>query len=411
MDIAIIGSGIAGLGAAHRLHKSANITLFEAGAWVGGHAHTVDVELDGRHVPIDTGFIVYNEHTYPLLTSLFEELHVETEASDMSFAIGGGPVEYEGSTRGMAAQPASLARPGHLRMIYDILAFNRRARILASRGVPPDLTVGDLIAPYGKAFRDRYLLPIGAAIWSTPEADMAGYPAATFIRFFANHGLLQVRNRPQWRTVTRGARSYVEALTTPFLDRVHTNTPVRRVDRSASGVTVFTDTAEYTYDAVVLATHADTSLAMLGADATAEEQAVLGSFGYSTNDAVLHTDPALMPSTRKAWASWNVLEGDARSVPSVTYWMNRLQNLEGTDVFVTLNPAVEPNGILGRWSYDHPMFDRAAIAAQGRLPRLQGTKRTYYAGAYFRYGFHEDGLMSGYAAADALLTEHEELLV
>ncbi len=409
MHIAIVGSGIAGLGAAHRLHPHARLTVFEAGSWVGGHTNTVDVTLAGRTFPVDTGFIVYNEHTYPRLTALFAELGVATEPSDMSFAVGRGAVEYEGSVRGIMAEPTALARPGHWRMIRDIIAFNRAAADLARTGVPANMTLGELIEPYSSEFRDRYLLPMGAAIWSTPEADMATYPAGTFIRFFANHGLIQLKDRPQWRTVSGGARTYVERLTEPFADRVFTNTPVTRIERTATGVRIDTPGSTHHADAVVLATHADTSLRLLGPDATADERRVLSAFRYSTNDAVLHTDSTYMPVRRRAWASWNVLAGDARSVPAVTYWMNRLQNLAGPDVFVTLNPTSEPGGILGRWSYDHPMFDRAAIAAQAELPSLQGRRRTYYAGAYFRYGFHEDGLMAGQLAADALLAAREEI--
>ena len=402
MRIAIIGTGIAGLGAAHHLYQHADVTLFERSSWIGGHSHTVDMAVGDTTLPVDTGFIVYNEVTYPLLTSLFEELKVPTEASNMSFAIGGGPVEYEGSARGMFATPTALARPSHWRMIRDILAFNRQIRSIDIGD--PNLTIGELTAEYSEEFRSRYLFPMGAAIWSTPVVDMGNYPAATFARFFRNHGLVQVRNRPEWRTVTGGSRQYVDRLIDPFRDRIHTNTPVVRVDRTSSETTVTTGNGTATFDRVIFATHADTTLNLLGDEATHEERSVLSHFRYSKNLAVAHTDARLMPASRKAWASWNVLASDAQSLPTVTYWMNRLQNLTTDEpVFVTLNPPHEPTGLLGQWEYDHPMFDRNAIAAQSRIPEIQGTKNSFFCGAYTRYGFHEDGLMSGYAAAEAAL--------
>lgn len=398
--IAIVGSGIAALGAAHKLNTHTDITVFEAESWIGGHSHTVDVDVDGSAIPVDTGFIVYNEVTYPHLTALFAELGVATEASDMSFAIGGGPVEYEGSARGMFAQPSAAFDPNHWRMIADILSFNKRT----AAGVDDNTTIGDVTGDYSQAFQDRYLRPMIAAIWSTPEADAMSYPAATLLRFFANHGLMQVRNRPQWRTVTGGARSYVEKLTEPFADRIQTNTPVRAVRRAGSSAVVTTDSGDETFDQIVFGTHADTTLRILGTDATADEQRLLSNFRYSQNRAVLHSDPRLMPSSRRAWASWNVLESEISQVPTVTYWMNRLQNIAGdTPLFLTLNPGVEPDRIHGEWSYNHPMFDQAAIDAQSSLPTLQGVANAWFAGAYFRYGFHEDGLASGYAAAADLM--------
>ena len=398
--IAIVGSGIAALGAAHKLHPQAEITVFESESWVGGHSHTVDVTIDGTTIPVDTGFIVYNEITYPHLTALFAELNVATEPSDMSFAIGGGLIEYEGSGRGMFAQPSAALDPQHWRMIADILAFNRASVSDVNQGV----TIGELTAGYSDAFKTRYLRPMIAAIWSTPEADAMSYPAATLLRFFSNHGLMQVRDRPQWRTVTGGARSYVAKLTEPFAERIRTDTPVHAVRRDGSDVIVDTTAGSESFDHVVFGTHADTTLAILGADVTPNEQRLLSAFRYSRNRAVLHSDPRLMPRSRKAWASWNVLEGQISDVPAVTYWMNRLQNIGGTQqLFLTLNPTVEPRDIHGEWEYDHPMFDQQAIDAQGSLHELQGVSNAWFAGAYFRYGFHEDGLASGFGAAADLL--------
>lgn len=400
MRVAIIGSGIAALGAAHRLAPVADITVYESESWIGGHSHTVDVTVDGLEVPVDTGFIVFNEITYPLLTALFSELGVTTEASDMSFAIGGGPVEYEGSAKGLFAQRSAALDPGHWGMIRDILAFNRAAQVAGDIDVP----IGEFVAPYGKAFRNRYLRPMIAAIWSTPEAEAMDYPTATLLRFFKNHGLTQVSDRPQWKTVTGGSRNYVNRLVEPFRSSIRLNTPVRSVSRFGNGVEIEAAGESEAFDYVVFGTHADTSLRLLGNGATADEEHLLQAFRYSSNRAVLHSDPALMPRNHRAWASWNVLANDASAVPSVTYWMNRLQNIQtDTPLFLTLNPTVEPRHIHGEWNYDHPMFDRAAIAAQPNLERLQGVSNSWFAGAYFKYGFHEDGLASGFRAADLIL--------
>ena len=401
MRIAIIGTGIAGLGAAHKLHASHELTLYESSSWVGGHSHTVDVDLDGSSRPIDTGFIVYNETTYPLLTALFSDLKVDTEPSNMSFAIAGGPAEYEGSLRGIVSSPGALLSPKHWQMVRDILRFNRRIRDTDIDD--PELLLSGLIAPYSNAFRDRYLFPMGAAIWSTPESDLGEYPAAAFARFFRNHGLVQLKDRPQWRTVTGGSRQYVAKRISPFQDRIRTNEPVTNAVRSSDGVDVSSRSGRDRFDRVIFATHADSALALLGSDATEQEQAILGSFRYSQNRAVLHTDERFMARRRRAWASWNVMAGGRDRAPCVSYWMNRLQNFEHQPpVFVTLNPPFEPSGHLGEWQYDHPLFDRAAIVAQTQLPSLQGRRNSFFCGAYTRHGFHEDGLMSGYAAAQAV---------
>lgn len=404
MRIGIIGTGISGLAAAHRLHPQADITLYEASDWVGGHSHTVEVDVDGKTIPVDTGFIVYNETTYPLLTALFDDLGVMTESSDMSFAVVGPPVEYEGSLRGIASTRTAMLRPSHWLMIRDILRFNRYISTVDIND--PDLRLSELTATYSRAFRDRYLLPMGAAIWSTPAAEMGEYPAATLARFFRNHGLTRLRDRPRWRTVSGGSRRYVEKLTAPFGHRIRTDEPAIGVERDATGVTIRSSSGIERFDHVVFATHADTTLALLGPEATPQERAVLGSFAYSPNRAVLHSDPRFMPKRRRAWASWNVRAGAGTDLPCVTYWMNRLQNLDtGTDLFVTLNPPFEPRQQLGSWNYDHPMFDQDAIRAQAELPTLQGTLNSYYCGAYTGYGFHEDGLRSGYEAATALLRQ------
>ncbi len=403
MRLAIVGTGIAGLGAAHRLHRHVDLTVFEAADWIGGHTHTIDVPFGESSVGVDTGFIVYNEVTYPRLVALFGELGVATERSDMSFSVRGPAGEYEGSALGLFADPRKLIDPGHWSMIADIIAFNKRVRSIDLDQLPGDLTLRDFTADFGRPFRERYLLPMGAAIWSTPASDMEEYPAHTLVRFFRNHGLAQLRDRPQWRTVTGGARTYVEALTRPFRDRIHTRTPVEEVCRHAEGVEVVTAAGSHRFDGVLLATHADTALEILNGWSTERERRVLSSFRYSTNRAVLHTDRTFMPTSERAWASWNVVQVRPEAPPSLTYWMNRLQNLTTPDpVFVTLNPDREPRDVLGSWDYDHPMFDVAAIEAQAELGSLQGRDRVWFAGAYFRYGFHEDGLKAAYAAADSI---------
>ncbi|MBT8201114.1 MAG: FAD-dependent oxidoreductase [Acidimicrobiia bacterium] len=405
MRIAIIGTGIAGLGAAHRLRDAVDLTLFEANDWVGGHTHTVDVALStDESVPVDTGFIVYNESTYPLLTKLFADLHVATEPSDMSFSVRGPAGEYEGSARGMFVDRRALVDPSHWAMIRDILAFNRRVNEVDLDQLPPGLTLGAFTADLSQSFQQRYLLPMGAAIWSTPANEMFDYPADTLVRFFRNHGLAQLRDRPAWRTVTGGSRTYVEALTKPFCDRIRLKTPVQEIRRGADGVDVVTPAGIERFDGVLLATHADTSLKILNGWSSPAEQNLLSNFQYARNEAVLHTDPSLMPASKRAWASWNVVQRDPFADPSLTYWMNRLQNLETPKpVFVTLNPDRMPGQVHGSWMYDHPMFDARAVEAQRHLSDLQGSDRVWFAGAYFRYGFHEDGLMAGYAAADSIL--------
>ncbi len=404
MRIAIIGTGIAGLGAAHRLHDAVDLTLFEAADWVGGHTHTVDVALSTEEsVPVDTGFIVYNEATYPLLTRLFADLDVATEPSDMSFSVRGPGGEYEGSARGMFVDRRAVIDPSHWVMIRDILAFNRRVNEVDVDELPAGLTLGGFTADLSKSFQHRYLLPMGAAIWSTPASEMLQYPAQALVRFFRNHGLAQLRDRPAWRTVTGGARTYIEALTKPFLDRIRLQTPVQEIRREAESIDVVTSAGIERFDGVLLATHADTSLKILNGWSSPTEQNILSNFQYARNEAVLHTDPSLMPASNRAWASWNVVQRDPAADPSLTYWMNKLQNLETSKpVFVTLNPDRTPEHVHGRWLYDHPMFDVRAIEAQRHLPDLQGSDRVWFAGAYFRYGFHEDGLMAGFAAADSI---------
>lgn len=417
--IAVIGSGISGLSVAHRLAPLADVTLFEAGGHFGGHTHTVDVTLEGCTHGVDTGFLVYNERTYPNLIRLFDELGVETAASDMSFSVQVPDIGLEWSGADLNtvfAQRRNLARPGFLRMLADIVRFNRVTTAIARRDAEDELRqpIGEFLdqGRFSREFRDWYFLPMIGCIWSCPTDQMLRFPIATMIRFCHNHGLLQITDRPRWFTVRGGARNYVEKMLTQISD-ARLKTPVRRVRRTtrASGVTdvlVTTDAGTERFDHVVLACHSDQSLALL-ADPSLDEREVLGAIRYHPNRAVLHTDTSVLPRRKLAWAAWNyerALEGSREEANvCLHYLLNRLQPLPfKTPVVVSLNPVrdIASDAIHGEFEYSHPVFDRAAIAAQRRLPRLQGVASTWYCGAWTRYGFHEDGLMSGLAVVDAL---------
>lgn len=413
MKIAIIGGGVAGLGAAWLLNRAHDVTVFEAAGYPGGHSNTVEVDYAGRRIPVDTGFIVYNERNYPNLSRLFAALGVPTQRSDMSFAVSadGGRYEYAGDLRGFLAQPTNAFRPRLWRMIRDIHRFYTEAPTLRHDPVSTEKTIGEYLAGqgYSDAFVFDHLLPMAAAIWSSTVRDIFNFPLATFLRFFENHGLLQLRNRPEWRTVSGGSREYVRRLTKDFSHRIRLNAPVLSVDPSAHGILVRAAGAESErFDQVIMATHADRSLAILGRHASPEERKVLSAFRYERNRAVLHCDPALMPRRRGVWASWNYISAgsvsDERQV-AITYWMNRLQNIDRRNpLFVSLNPIVEPHpaSVFESFDYDHPLFDRAAIAAQADLPKIQGRRGLWFCGAYCGYGFHEDGFSSGLAIAEAL---------
>jgi predicted NAD/FAD-binding protein len=403
--IAVAGAGISGLAAAWLLGRRHDVTLFEADARLGGHSHTV---LAGE-VPIDTGFIVYNEPAYPNLTALFGHLGVATQPSDMSFSVSldSGRLEYSGSNlAGLFAQPGNLFRPRFWSMLRGIVRFYREApQALPRLG---EARLDDYLreAGFSAAFCEDHLYPMIAAIWSAPAGQAGALPAASFIRFCENHGLLQINGRPLWRSVTGGSREYVARLRADFSGRVATARPLAAVREIPGGVEL-RDGAGTTeqFDEVVLAMHANQALRLLE-DATAEEQALLGAFRYTQNEAVLHTDARLMPRRRAAWAAWNYAAASKPDDPvAVTYWMNPLQNLQGkSDYFVTLNPlaAPAPAQVLHRQIYEHPVFDVPALRAQKQLWNLQGVKRRWFCGAYFGAGFHEDGLQAGLAVAEAL---------
>jgi predicted NAD/FAD-binding protein len=413
--VAVIGSGIAGLAAAKSLSASARVTLFEAAAWFGGHTHTVDLTLGGISHGVDTGFLVFNEKTYPKLVGLFDELGVETAASDMSFSVRAGELEWSGrNLDAVFAQRSNLARPRFWRMLGEVLRFNRLATAIAiaSDAAPAGVaalhrSIGDFLDEhrFSRGFRDGYFLPMIGCIWSCPTEQMLRFPVATMIRFCHNHGLLQVTDRPQWRTVRGGARNYVSRMLASIAD-VRLNAPVRRVRRlTEGGAEVSTDAGAECFDAVVMACHSDQSLALLG-DASDAERAVLGAVRYHPNRAVLHTDATVLPRCRRAWAAWNYERAPSASQESASvclhYLINRLQPLPFAEpVIVSLNPITEPaaGSVHGEFAYSHPVFDAAALAAQECLPTLQGQRDTWYCGAWTRYGFHEDGLASGLAAA------------
>ena len=413
--VAVIGSGISGLSVAHALSAQAQVTLFEAGDYFGGHTHTVDITLGGVTHGVDTGFLVFNERTYPHLIRLFGELQVPTALSDMSFSVRVPDIDLEWSGSNLDslfAQRRNLVRPAFWRMLADLMRFNRIATAMAQRGV------GSASQPSGEAlqsigefldhhrfstvFRDWYFLPMIGCIWSCPTDQMLRFPIDTMIRFCHNHGLIQITNRPRWFTVRGGARGYVERLLRHIPD-ARLNTPVRGVRRlrDSGQVLIATDDASHVFDDVVLACHSDQSLALLD-DASSAEREVLGAIGYHRNRAVLHTDTALLPRRTATWAAWNYERASTASGEKAAvclhYLINKLQPLPfNTPVVVSLNPTTEPRAdtVHGEFDYAHPVFDAAAIAAQSRVPMLQGCANTWFCGAWTRYGFHEDGLASG----------------
>jgi predicted NAD/FAD-binding protein len=408
MKIAVIGSGIAGLGAAWALSQHHDVTVYERDSRPGGHANTVDVSFGETDIAVDTGFIVYNEPTYPHLTNLFAELGVETKPSDMSFAFARGDLEYAGSLAGLLARPSQLRSARYRGMIRDILRFRRIGTELLERA--PDRSLGDTLdaGGFGPGFRDDYIVPMAAAIWSARRNEILEFPAASFLRFFRNHGLIRISDRPPWRTVAGGSRTYVNKLVDQLGDRLRLATGVTRLDRNETHVEVETRVDSERFDHVVLAVHSDQALGILGDHATDAERDVLKHIRYEPNEAILHSDPALMPNSRRVWSSWNYVttsDRDGSERASVTYWMNRLQSIDPAyPLFVSLNPTIRPNPDLVHrtFSYAHPQFDGEAIEAQANIAAMQGVHRTWFAGAWCGYGFHEDGLQSGLNVAAAL---------
>ncbi|MGH6967202.1 MAG: NAD(P)/FAD-dependent oxidoreductase [Phenylobacterium sp.] len=403
LKIAVVGSGVAALSCAWLLSQRHRVTLYEKAERLGGHVNTVSARLPSGEVAVDTGFICFNDATYPNLIALFDHLGIGARATDMSFAVSldGGRFEY--AAPALFAQRRNVLRPRFWSMLGEILRFYRDAPTQLAGLTEPDLTLGDYLKREGfsEAFRDDHLLPMAAAVWSSPAHTLLDYPAEAFIRFCGNHGLLKLVGRPQWRTVEGGSRAYVEQLARS-IDDVRLSRGVVAVSRTDQGVTVQDSQGGVEgFDHVVIGAHADQALAMLR-EPTARETQLLGAFRYSRNLTVLHTDPGLMPHRRRAWASWNYIGADDGLC--VTYWMNRLQGLPGQDIFVTLNPPrpPRPDTLLRSELYDHPVFNPAAIHAQKQLWSLQGQGGVWFCGAHFGAGFHEDGLQSGLAVAEQL---------
>jgi predicted NAD/FAD-binding protein len=429
MKLAIVGSGISGLAVAHTLKDHADITLFEAGDYFGGHTHTVDITLPTPQGPIthgvDTGFLVFNERTYPNLINLFAELQVETAPSDMSFsvkvpgAVNGKTLEWSGTDlNSVFAQRSNLVNPRFWRMLADVMRFNALCTRIAKAQREQDLQqpLSDFLRThkFSESFRDWYFLPMLGCIWSCPTDQMLQFPVATMIRFCHNHGLIQVTNRPQWFSVVGGARHYVEKILAGVHDK-RLNTPVRLIERDAQGVRIITDGHAERFDEVVIATHTDQALGLLR-EPSGEERKVLGDIRYQDNRAVLHTDASVLPANPKAWAAWNYERAASTERESsrvcLHYLLNLLQRIPfAQPVVVSLNPLqpINPATIVGEYDYAHPVFDLKAIEAQKRVPLLQGQHHTWYAGAWTGYGFHEDGLKSGLQVGRALLKHiHEQ---
>ncbi len=423
--VAVVGSGISGLAAAHALHGRADISLFEAGVYFGGHTHTVDVTLpnaSGISVThgVDTGFLVFNERTYPNLIKLFADLKVDTAKSDMSFSVqvptaGGARLEWSGSSlNSVFSQRSNLVSWKFLRMLRDIVRFNRVTTALANASLDSAMMqpLSDFLAEqkFSSEFRDWYFLPMMGCIWSCPTRQMLQFPVSTMIRFCYNHGLLQVADRPQWWTVAGGAKHYVEKIIAGIADK-RLNTPVRLIERDGEGIKITTDTGTESFDKVVLAAHSDESLALLS-QPTAAEKRCLSAITYQPNRAVLHTDASVLPSKKLSWAAWNYERAPSSSHECAQvclhYLLNMLQPLPfARSVVVSLNPLqdIARNCIMGEYEYSHPVFDLAAVRAQADVPALQGQQNTYFCGAWTGYGFHEDGLKSGLAVADQLLRD------
>ena len=410
MKIAIIGSGIAGLTCAHLLNRRHDVTVFEAGDWVGGHTHTVQVSVEGRQYAVDTGFIVFNDWTYPNFIRLLGQLGVSFKPTEMSFSVNDpdSGLEYNGNNlNSLFAQRRNLLSPGFWGMLRDILRFNKQAqRDLIELRIDADMTLDDYLKAggYGERFILHYIVPMGAAIWSMPMAEMLNFPLQFFVRFFKNHGLLSVSDRPQWQVIEGGSSAYIAPLTAAFKDRIRLNCPVKRVDRDEHGVVIHSPAGIEHFDKVVFACHSDQALQILASPSEAE-RAILGALPYADNEVVLHTDTQLLPTRKLAWASWNYrLSGAGHTHAAVTYDMNILQGIESDTTFcVSLNQSagINPDKVLARFTYAHPQFSLAAVAAQNRWAELDGVQHTHYCGAYWANGFHEDGVVSALRVAAA----------
>jgi predicted NAD/FAD-binding protein len=407
--VAIVGGGVSGLVCAHLLHPHHEVTVFEAEGRLGGHTNTVRVDLADETHYVDTGFIVFNDRNYPLFSTLLDRLGVPSQPSTMSFSVSATDpdLEYRGNGWRLYAQPANALRPEFQRLLVDVLRFNHRARrLLGDRRDTASL--GDFVrhGRYGDLFASHYLVPLGSAIWSADPTTFDAIPATTVASFFDHHGMLALKGRPEWRTVSGGSSRYVEALVRPFRHRVRLGSAVEKVTRRGTQVLVMSaGQGEESFDAVVMAAHSDQALKLLS-DPSPTEREVLGAISYRDNVATLHTDVSLLPRRRAAWAAWNYHRSpELCRAPTVTYWMNCLQRLRSSaELLVTLNREheIDPHRVLGQWRYAHPVFDQGSVRAQRRLGELQGRRGTFYCGAYWGYGFHEDGVRSGVDVARLL---------
>lgn len=417
MRLAIIGSGISGLVVAHRLHATHDLTIYEAGAHVGGHTRTLTVAHEGRSIPVDTGFIVFNERNYPLFSSILRELGVESQPTTMSFSVRDDSLDFEyggGSLGAIVAQRRNAVRPRFWRMIAGFNRFAKQAPLAVESG-DEWTTLADYLARegYAEPFVRHLIVPMAAAIWSTPDADVLRLPLGFFVRFFKNHGMLSVRDRPVWRTIVGGSQVYVQRLTSPFRDRIRLNTPVQAVCRESGLVRLRAADTEETFDEVVFACHSDQALRLL-TDPTRAEREVLGALPYRTNDAVLHRDESVLPRRRRAWSAWNYCAREGRGSSgkpgvAVTYDMEILQRLGARrHLCVTLNDtsSIDPEMVLDRHAFEHPAFDVDSIMAQRRHSEISGVNRTHYCGAYWFNGFHEDGVRSGERVAAEIKRSH-----
>lgn len=403
MKIAIIGSGISGLASAYYLHKKYDITLFEKNNYIGGHSNTVNIKHQGQNINVDTGFIVFNFRTYPNLKKLFEELEVEIEKSNMSFGIRDFDhnFEYSGNNlSGLFAQKSNIFKPKFLKMLLDIIKFNKAAiKLVENSQISNDITLDQFIEQLklGEYFKNYYLLPMAGAIWSCPLELVKNYPAKTFLQFFYNHGLLTIFNQPQWYTVKGGSKEYVKKLTANFKDKIQLNCPIIDCKKEGNKI-LLTDKKgnNYKFDKVIFASHADQTYKIIS-DKTKEEKEVLSQIKYSKNLAILHKDQSQMPKNKKAWASWIYLSSKKENKVSLSYWMNNLQNIASKSaIFVTLNPfkQIKKSDIFGQYQYEHPIFDYKSVTAAENLDKIQGKRNIYFCGAWTKYGFHEDGLNS-----------------
>ncbi len=419
MKIAIIGTGISGLTCGYYLHKEHDITVFEANDYIGGHTATVDVTVDGQDYAVDTGFIVYNDRTYPNFINMMNEIGVEGVPTQMSFSVrnNGNGLEYNGHTIStLFAQKRNWANPKFYRFIFEILRFNKLAKSFAGEQETNLQTLGEFLEEhkFSEFFTVNYILPMGAAIWSSTLADMRDFPLKFFLRFFLNHGLLDVTNRPQWYVIKGGSRAYIPPLTKGFVDRIHLSSPVECVTRSKGRVLLRVNGTTEWFDEVIFACHSDQVMKILG-DSSVEERSILGDMDYQANEVVLHTDTSLLPKRKAAWASWNYfLEGskdEQKRLPSLTYNMNILQHLQSNHTFcVTLNSTehIDESKVLRKFVYHHPVFTTKSIAAQQRKDKVQGISNTWFCGAYWYNGFHEDGVRSALDVVKALEAKYQE---